>query len=117
MQTEKSQPEGKRIMPETEFPALSVDSRLGFLGLHRRPMIDYFSYILLNKIILIPDSFYNLRCMTAIAIRSFSLRRAGVVCKQLTSHLASRVSCLSPWVRQNFQAPLKIELCPIGKKK
>ena len=38
MQTEKSQPGDKRIMPDmrfTEFPALSVDSRgeLGFLGL------------------------------------------------------------------------------------
>ena len=32
MQTEKSKPEGKRIMPETrftDFPALSVDSRVG----------------------------------------------------------------------------------------
>ena len=32
MQTEKSQPEGKRIMAETrftEFPALSVDPRVG----------------------------------------------------------------------------------------
>ena len=32
MQTEKSQPEGKRIMPErrfSEFPALSVDPRDG----------------------------------------------------------------------------------------
>ena len=32
MQTEKSQPEGKRIMPETrftDFPALSVDPRIG----------------------------------------------------------------------------------------
>ena len=32
MQTEKSQPEGKRIMPETrftEFPALSVDPKIG----------------------------------------------------------------------------------------
>ena len=32
MQTEKSQPEGKRMMPETrftEFPALSVDPRAG----------------------------------------------------------------------------------------
>ena len=32
MQTEKSQPEGKRIMPEmrfTEFPALAVDPRVG----------------------------------------------------------------------------------------
>ena len=48
MQAEKSQPEGKRIMPETrftEFPALSVDPRVGFLGLHRRQMLDYFSYL------------------------------------------------------------------------
>ena len=32
MQTEKSQPKGKRIMPETrftDFPALSVDPRVG----------------------------------------------------------------------------------------
>ena len=32
MQNEKSQPEGKRIIPETrftEFPALSVDPRVG----------------------------------------------------------------------------------------
>ena len=32
MQTEKSQPEGKRMTPETrftEFPALSVDPRVG----------------------------------------------------------------------------------------
>ena len=48
MQTDKSQPEGKRIIPETrftEFPALSVDQGLGFLGLHWRLMIDYFSYL------------------------------------------------------------------------
>ena len=42
MQTEKSQPEGKRIMPETRFT-----EGLGFLGLHRRTMIDYLSYLLL----------------------------------------------------------------------
>ena len=48
MQTEKSQSEGKRIMPETrftEFPALSVDPGLGFLGLHRIPVFDYFSHL------------------------------------------------------------------------
>ena len=47
MQIEKSQSEGKQIMPETrftEFPALCIDPVLGFLGLHRAPMIDYFSY-------------------------------------------------------------------------
>ena len=48
MQTEKSQPEGKWIMPETrftEFPALSV---------YPETDDDYFSYILLNKIVLFP---------------------------------------------------------------
>ena len=29
MQTEKSQPDGKRIMPETRFTALSIDPRVG----------------------------------------------------------------------------------------
>ena len=49
VRTEKNQAEGKFIMSKTrftEFPALSVDPRLGFLGLHRRPMVDYFSYLL-----------------------------------------------------------------------
>ena len=68
MQTEISQLASQRIMPETRctsFPALSVYPRIGISRLHRRPMIDYFSYLLLNKIILILQSFYNLRCMTA----------------------------------------------------
>ena len=45
MRTKKFQPKGKRIMPETrftEFPALSVDPRVGILGLHRRPIFNYF---------------------------------------------------------------------------
>ena len=48
----------------------------------------------------------------------FLLRRVSNVCKQLPSLLVSRVSCLSPWARQNFPAALKIEkkLCLIGKK-
>ena len=43
MQTEKSQPKGKRMIPETrftEFPALPLTRELVFLGLRRRPMID-----------------------------------------------------------------------------
>ena len=55
MQTEKSQPEGKRIMPETkftEFPALFVDQRLEFLGLHRRLMFDIFFLSLTLKAII-----------------------------------------------------------------
>ena len=60
---------------------------LEYLGLHRRPMIDYFSYLLLNKILLhdivFPLSFYNLRCLTANSERHsefFSSRRVSVVC-------------------------------------
>ena len=109
MQTENSLPEGKRIMPErrsTEFLNYPLTRRLGFLGLHRRSMIDYFSYLLLNKIVLFLKVF---RCMTATpnVIRSFSIRRVSVVCKQLASLSSSRANCLSPWARQNFPAPLK----------
>ena len=37
--------------------------------------------------------------------------RHGVnnVCKQLKSRIVSRVSCLGPWGRQSFPAPLKVE--------
>ena len=49
-------------MPETRFtehPALHVDPRLGFLGLHRRPMFDYFSYLrLFEKIFIIRHLFH-----------------------------------------------------------
>ena len=48
----KSQPEGKRIMPETRFTSCKphfrhypLTRRLGFLGLHQRTMFDYFSYL------------------------------------------------------------------------
>ena len=41
-------------------------------------------------------------------IQSFSLRRESNICKQSTSLLVSRVSCLSPGARENFPAPLKI---------
>ena len=57
---EKSQPEGKRRMPETrftEFPALSVDRGLGCLSLHQGPMIDYFfTYYNLKVVVLLPFS-------------------------------------------------------------
>ena len=78
MQTEKSQPEGKRIMPETrfsEFPALSVDPRVGIFRSHQRPMSDYFSYLLYNKIVLFPKSFCNLRRLTA----NFGVFRYGAL--------------------------------------
>ena len=47
IQTEKSEPEGKRIMPQTrfiEFSAFPLTRGLGFLCLHRRPMFDFFTY-------------------------------------------------------------------------
>ena len=43
MQIEKSQPEGKRIMPETRkahFRHDPLTRGLGFLGLHWRPMVE-----------------------------------------------------------------------------
>ena len=63
MQTEKSQISGQWIMLETrftEFPALSVDLRVGIscsgnlprVGISQsasRLMIDYFSYLVLEK--------------------------------------------------------------------
>ena len=52
MQTEKSVPEGKRIMPETrftEFPALSVDPRVGISRSHQRPMFGLNIFYFLNK--------------------------------------------------------------------
>ena len=74
MQTEKSQPEGKQIMLETsftEFPALSVDQRGETFGLHRRPMFDYFSYIMTLKIIKYHSSFLSffdiLHCLTTFS--------------------------------------------------
>ena len=49
MQTDKSQPEGKRIMLGTrftEFPALSIDSKVWISRSASKPMFDYFSYLL-----------------------------------------------------------------------
>ena len=63
-------------------------------------MTDYFSYILLNKIVLFPLSFYNLRYMTTNS--SFSLRRVSVVCKQLFN--VFHVSCLSTWAWTKFSS-------------
>ena len=67
-------------------------------------MSDYFSYLFLNKTVLVPNFF------TIYVVRrqsEFSLRSVSVVYKERSSLLASRVSCLSLWARQNFPAPLK----------
>ena len=95
-------------MPETftSFPALSIDP----VCIGDRWLIIFLTYYWIK-------SYYFLRIFTIYVewrptpnvIRSFSVRRVSVVCKQLTSILVSRVSCLSPWIKQNFPALLKIE--------
>ena len=47
--------------------------------------------------------------LTPNASQSFVVRRVSDVCKQLTSLLVPRVSCLSLWASLNFPAVLKIE--------
>ena len=61
MQTEKFQSEGKRTMPETrfaEFPALSVDPRVGFLVcIGDRCLIIFFTYDIKNYYLSFVSSF------------------------------------------------------------
>ena len=110
--TEKSQPEGKRMMPEARF---TLTRRLKFLGLPRTPMIDYFSCQ--RTVVSIIIFFFHIFTIVYVyqpapnVSRSFSLRRVSDVRKQrkLTSLLVCRVSCCSPWARHTFPAPLKIE--------
>ena len=45
------------MMPETRYCPLTRG--LGFLGLHWRPMIDYFSYLLLEKNLSFKKSIYS----------------------------------------------------------
>ena len=106
IQTEKSQSEGKRIMAETRFtvfPALSVDSRVG---------ISWSTLDIIGKIDILKRRFtimwYDDQLLMSFG-HGFSLQSVKHVCKQLTSLLVSRVSCLSPTVRQSFSASLKIE--------
>ena len=73
MQTETSQPEGRRIMPETrftEFPALSVDPRVGisrsaiWRKSHRSQITlsaEGISYNIARQVKLTPDAFGSLR--------------------------------------------------------
>ena len=61
MQNEKSKPEGKRIMRKTsftEFPALSVDPKVGIsLSVHLKTIFDYFFLPMTLKIITYHSSF------------------------------------------------------------
>ena len=56
MQTEKPQP---------RFRHYSLTRGLGFLGLHRRPMIGYFSYLFLLIFIRVLSVIYLKRYVTA----------------------------------------------------
>ena len=81
MQIEKSQPEGERILSEmrfAEFPELSVDPRAGISRSASKTDYLLFSYLLLNKMVLVPLSFYNLLCMIANSELHSEFFRYGV---------------------------------------
>ena len=100
----------KRGLPRVRHYPLTRG--FGFLGLPRRQTIDYFSYLLLKKIVVstmkFPLVFFTMTLFdgkqTQNVIRRFALRCISDVCKHLTSLVVSRVSCPSPWARQNISA-------------
>ena len=127
MQIKKSQPEDKWRMPElrfAKFPALSIDPKVGILG--DQCFIIFLTYDIENNYLSFIISFiFDIIC----CIRTIS-KHHFVVCRITTFHkchslflvvtscmkvrvlmpfLMSSVSCLSPWARQNFPTPLKIE--------
>ena len=61
-------------------------------------MVDYFSYLFSEKS-KFQKNIYNSRCMTANTECHLDVFVSNI-CKQLTSLLVARVSCVSPWVRQ-----------------
>ena len=120
MQTEKSKPESKRIMPETDFIAsfrhYLLTQVLGFSGLHRRPITDKFSCLLLENRVLLYKiaiiSFYllQLTLYDPNVLRSFSLGRVSGVCKELASFLYL-VGAVPAYVKNRIFL-LKIEQTP-----
>ena len=114
MQTEKSQPKGKQIMPETRlflFPALSIDSRAGISRSTLENDNRLFSLPITGKIKALKRIFTitSYGGQLQMFFRVVLLGQVKNVCKQLTSLLVSCMSCLSPWARHNFPALLKIE--------
>ena len=77
MQTEVSYSEGKRVMPETRLTDFPVTRGLRFLGLHRRPMVDYFSYLLQLEYLSFITFLYNLMFYDGQLRRSFEVFRYG----------------------------------------
>ena len=53
MQTEKSQPSGQRIMPETRYPALSVYPRVGISLSASKTYDKFFLPIKINKLVFV----------------------------------------------------------------
>ena len=113
IQAENFQPE----MPEARFiTALSGDKGLEFLGMHWRPIIDYCFLNIIGK-----SWFYNNDSLIFFEFlqltwywrpnsechSEFLLWYVNGVCKQLTLHFTSCVSCFGQWARQINRAPLK----------
>ena len=121
MQTEKFLSEGKRIMPETRFisfPALSVYPRVGISRSALATDVWLFFLPMTLKNIIYHSSFLSFLKFTShtdLFRTSFGVFRGGAKMTSLlefsvlTSLLTPRMSCLSPWARQNFPARLKIE--------
>ena len=122
MQTEKPQPEGKQILLETritEFPALSVDSRVGIfrsasetdVGLIFLPMtLKLFKYHSLFLLFMILTPHYDLLHMSFGVFFFFLMHVTSLLkFKILTSFLTWRVSCLGPWARKKYPTSLKLE--------
>ena len=82
-------------------------------------MFDYFflpmALKLVNNIRHYFDFFLHITLHTNLFRTLFGVFLGGIKMtsilkfRVLTSCLTSRVSCFSPWARQNFPAPLKIE--------
>ena len=86
MQTEKSLPKGKRIMPKTrftEFSALSVDPRMG-ISLSASTIDDLLFVLPILKKIVVFHLNISSFCLY-FANSSLLLRHKSHVCKQLTS--------------------------------
>ena len=86
------------------FPALSFHPRL---WISRSAF--YFSYPLLEKNEVLKGIFAINVMAKSERHSEFFVRRGSNACKQLTSLIVPRVSCLRPWERQNFPEPLKLE--------
>ena len=96
-------------------PASETDVWLFFWPTTLKIVIYYPSFLSFLTFYEAYRSFPNvIRCFFRGGTKVTSLLKFRV----LTSCLTSRVSCLSPWARQNFPAPQKTEKkpCLIGKK-